>query len=165
MKRPLTVLFTLLASGALAQAPSPLTLSLTQTLIQSVTVNGKPTEKRTPDYTRVRPGDLLAQTVVARNTGTRTLKNVAVRLPVPGGMVYVAPDGAVPTGVRAEYSIDGGKTFAPAPLKKKVTVTENGRAVTREVEVKPGEYQAVRWTLSTLPAGTANTLGFRVQVK
>lgn len=150
---------------ALAQGASPLVLKLTQSLIQTVQVEGKATEKRTPDYTRVRPGDLLAQTVTARNVSARPLANVAVRLPVPRGMVYVAPDGSVPEGVRTEYSIDGGQTFAPAPLKRKVTVTENGKAVTKEVEVRPSEYNAVRWTIASLPAGAEKTLGFRVQVK
>ncbi len=155
----------LLLNLALAQNASPLVLTLGQSLIQIVQIDGKAAEKRTPNYTSVRPGDLLAQTVTARNTSTRTLVNVAVKLPVPDGMVYAAPDGPVLAGVRSEYSIDGGKTYAPAPLKKKVTVTENGKAVTREVEVKPNEYDAVRWTIATLPAGTEKTLGFRVQVK
>lgn len=155
----------LLIGSVAAQTSSPLSLDLVQTLIQTVQVNGKTTEKRTPGYTRVRPGDLLAQNVTARNVSARTLANVAVKLPVPAGHVYVSPDGTAATGVRIEYSIDGGKTFAPAPLKKKVTVTENGKAVTKEVEVKPNEYQAVRWTIASLPAGTEKTLGFRVQVK
>ncbi|MCP2015505.1 putative repeat protein (TIGR01451 family) [Deinococcus sp. HSC-46F16] len=164
MKSTPTLLLVLLGT-ALAQGTSPLVLTLAQSLIQTVQEGGQATEKRTPNYTKVRPGDLLAQTVTARNVSSRTLANVAVRLPVPAGHVYVAPDGTAPAGVRTEYSIDGGKTFAPAPLKKKVTVTENGKTVTKEVEVKPGEYQAVRWTIAALPAGTEKTLGFRVQVK
>ncbi|WP_269546536.1 hypothetical protein [Deinococcus geothermalis] len=39
------------------------------------------------------------------------------------------------------------------------------KTVTREVEVNPNEYQAVRWTISTLNAGAEQKLGFRVQVK
>lgn len=165
MKRLTLPLLLALPGLALAQSASPLVLNLTQSLIQTVQEGGKATEKRTPSYTKVRPGDLLAQTVTARNVSSRTLANVAVRLPVPAGHVYVATDGPTPAGVRTEYSIDGGKTFAPAPLKKKMTVTENGKAVTREVEVKPNEYRAVRWTITALPAGTEKTLGFRVQVK
>ncbi|WP_104991550.1 DUF11 domain-containing protein [Deinococcus sp. NW-56] len=164
MKSTPTLLLVLLGT-ALAQGTSPLMLNLTQSLIQTVQEGGKATEKRTPNYTKVRPGDLLAQTVTARNVSAKALANVAVRLPVPAGHVYVAPDGTAPAGVRTEYSIDGGKTFAPAPLKRKVTVTENGKTVIKEVEVKPGEYQAVRWTIAALPAGTEKTLGFRVQVK
>ncbi|GBF05981.1 hypothetical protein DAERI_060241 [Deinococcus aerius] len=165
MKPHLPILLLSLSAAALAQGASPLTLSLSQALVQAVTVAGKTTEKRIPDYVKARPGDVLAQTLTARNVSARPLTNVALRLPVPAGMVYLAPDGPMPEGVRTEYSVDGGKTFAPAPLKKKVTVTENGRAVTKEVEVQPNEYQAVRWTIAALPAGTGKTLGFRVQVK
>ncbi|WP_034387903.1 DUF11 domain-containing protein [Deinococcus sp. YIM 77859] len=154
-----------LSGAAMAQSASPLVLHAAQALLQTVTVGGKVTEKRVADPASVRPGDILAQTVTARNVSARALGNVAVKLPVPPNMVYLAPDGPTPEGVRTEYSIDGGKTFAPAPLKKKVTVTENGKAVTREVEVRPSEYQAVRWTIPLLPAGAEKTLGFRVQVK
>ncbi|WP_019587388.1 DUF11 domain-containing protein [Deinococcus apachensis] len=165
MKPHLPILLFSLSAAALAQGSSPLTLSLSQALVQAVTVAGKTTEKRVPNYVKVRPSDVLAQTITARNVSARPLTNVAVRLPVPAGMVYIAADGPAPEGVRTEYSIDGGKTFAPAPLKRRVTVTENGRAVTKEVEVKPNEYQAVRWTIAALPAGTEKTLGFRAQVK
>lgn len=164
MQRPAFLLLAL-AGVSLAQGASPLSLSLTQSLIRTVTVSGKSTEQRAPSSASVRPGDVLAQTLTARNASARTLAGVALRLPVPQGTVYLAPDGPAPAGVRTEYSIDGGQSFAPAPLKKKVTVTENGRAVTKEVEVNPNEYQAVRWTVGTLAAGAEQKLGFRVQVK
>lgn len=165
MKHLPPLLLLALPGLAFAQGTSPLSLVYDQVLIQTVKQDGKTTEKRTPNHIRVRPGDVLAQTVAARNTSTRPLANVAVKLPVPAGMVYLAPDGAAPANVRTEYSIDGGKTFAPAPLKKKITVTENGKTVTREVEVRPNEYQAVRWTIATLPAGAEQKLSFRAQVK
>lgn len=156
----------LLAGAALAQdSASPLRLTLTQALVQTVTVNGQPTERRNPAPPEVAPGDVLAQTLSARNVSTRALAGVALRLPVPANTVYLAPDGALPEGVRVEYSIDGGRTFAPAPLTRRVTVTEGGRTVTREVPVLPNEYQAVRWTVQSLPAGTEARLGFRVRVR
>lgn len=164
MIRPAFLLLAL-TGASLAQGASPLTVNLTQSLIRTVTANGKSTEQRVPSPASVRPGDVLAQTLTARNTGTVALRDVRVQLPVPPNTVYLAPDGAPEVGARAEYSIDGGKTFAPAPLRKKVTVTENGKAVTREVEVRPSEYQAVRWTLGTLGAGAQQNLGFRIQVK
>lgn len=165
MKPALPLLLLALPGAALARSASPLVLDLSQALLQTVTVNGKATEKRTPNPRAARPGDTLVQTLTARNVSGRPLTNVALRLPVPAGTVYLAPDGSTPNGIRTEYSIDGGKTFAPAPLKRKVTVTENGKAVTKEVEVRPSEYNAVRWTIATLPAGAEQKLGFRVQVK
>lgn len=164
MKRLTTPLLLALVGTALAQSTSPLVLEYTQSLVRNVTANGKTTEQRTPNYTRVRPGDLLAHNLVARNTSARALKNVTLRLPVPASMVYAAPDGTLPSGVRAEYSVDRGKTYAAVPLKT-VTVTENGKSVTKQVEAKPNEYQAVRWVIGSLPAGTELKVGFRAQVK
>ncbi|EYB66992.1 hypothetical protein DEIPH_ctg055orf0024 [Deinococcus phoenicis] len=165
MKPPTSLLLLVLPGMGLAQGAPPLMVSLTQAVVRTVTENGKVTEQRLPLPGSVRPGDVLVQAVTARNTSGHALVNVALKLPVPASTVYLAPDGALPQGVRPEYSIDGGKTFAPAPLKRTVTVTENGRSVTREVEVRPNEYQAVRWTIATLPAGAEQKLGFRVQVR
>ena len=67
-------------------------------------------------------------------------------------------------GVTTLYSVDG-KTFGPAPLKKTVTVTENGRSVLKEVEVKPSEYTTVRWTVPELGVDQTLKLGYRIQVK
>ncbi|MFD1731995.1 hypothetical protein ACFSC4_14500 [Deinococcus malanensis] len=102
--------------------------------------------------------------MTARNVSSKAVKNVQIPLNVPKATFYLAPEKAVDTA-RTEYSIDGGRTFAPAPLKRKVTLTENGKSVTREVEVKPSEYQAVRYTIPELKAGQALKLGYRVQVK
>ena len=63
------------------------------------------------------------------------------------------------------FSRDGGKTFGQAPLKKLVTVTEDGKTVQREVVVPPAEYTAVRWVVSALKPDTTLKLGFRVKVK
>ncbi|GAA0513875.1 hypothetical protein [Deinococcus depolymerans] len=155
---------TLLAGTALAQGATPLTLNLNMSLVRSVKVDGKVTEQFSPSPKNVLPGDLISQVVNVRNTGSRALTNVPVTLPVPKNTVYVAPEKDMNVA-RTEYSIDGGKTFAAAPLKKKVTVTENGKTVTREVDVKPNEYTAVRWTISEIGANQTLKLGYRVQVR
>lgn len=169
MKRlPLSLMAagSLMAGIAAAQASSPLTLTLAQALVQTVTVNGKRTEQLTPSPKNVRPGDVLNQVVTARNTGTKTLTGVVVRLPVPRGTTYLNPaislNGA--SAVKTEFSADGGKTYASAPLKRTVSVTENGKTVTKEVVVKPAEYTNVRWTLAQVQGGESVQVGFRVQV-
>lgn len=164
MKRHIPpVLLTLLLGTAVAQDGSPLSLTLALNVVKTVTENGKPAEKMVPAQGNV-PGDVLSQVVTARNVSSRALKNVQIPLNVPRATTYLTPEKGVDSA-RTEYSIDGGKTFAPAPLKRKVTLTENGRSVTREVEVKPSEYQAVRYTISELKAGQTLKLGYRVQVK
>ncbi|MDB5046245.1 MAG: hypothetical protein JWQ08_2295 [Deinococcus sp.] len=158
---------TLLASVALAQAASPLTLTLAQALVKAVTVDGKTTEQLSASPKTVRPGDVLSQLVTARNTGAKALTNVTVRLPVPKGTTYLKPETAMDTALsnaKAEYSVDGGKTYAAAPLKKTITVLENGKSVKKEVEVKPAEYTNVRWILPRIKSGKDLKVGFRVQV-
>ncbi len=153
----------LLLGLALAQNASPLKLDLTLNLVNTVTESGKPVEKLTP-ATQNFPGDVLSQVVTVTNTGSKALSNVRIPLNVPRNTVYLAPEKGM-ADLQAQYSIDGGKTFAPAPLKKTVTVTENGKTTTRQVDVKPSEYQAVRWTVPNLAPGQTLKLGYRIQVK
>ncbi|WP_309570883.1 hypothetical protein [Deinococcus sp.] len=164
--RPLTavLLTTLGASPVLAQATNPVVLNLTLFAVGSEKVNGKVTEKLTANPGNVLPGDVLSQVVTVRNTGTRAVMNLPVTLPVPRNTVYLAPETGLAVA-RTEYSIDGGKTFAAAPLMKAVTVTENGKTVTKQVEVKPNEYTSVRWFLTELGANGFMKLGYRIQVK
>lgn len=164
MKNLATLFMTTLVIGtAAAQASKYLTVDLALNTVKTVMENGKPVERLTPARSSL-PGDLLSQVVTVKNIHTQDLKNVRVPVNVPANTVYVTAEPAL-DAVRAEYSIDGGKTFAPAPLKRKVTVTENGKTVTREVEVKASEYQAVRYTIPALNAGQTLKFGFRVKVK
>lgn len=164
MKRYIpSVLLALLLGTTIAQVNSPLSLTLTLNVVKTVTENGKPVEKMSPAQGNA-PGDVLSQVVTAKNISGMALKNVRIPVNVPRATTYLAPEQGLDSA-RTEYSIDGGKTFAPAPLRRKVTLTENGKSVTREVEVKPGEYQAVRYIIPELKAGQTLKLGYRVQVK
>ncbi|NTY01237.1 hypothetical protein [Deinococcus sp. JMULE3] len=162
MKLKFALMITL-AGAAAAQTASPVSLNLVMSLVKTVKVDGKATEQFAPSPKTVLPGDVIRQVVTVRNGSGKALKNVPVTLPVPKNTRYLAPEKGL-DDVRAEYSIDG-KTFAPAPLMKKVTVTENGRSVVKEVEVKPSEYTTVRWTVSELGADQTLKLGYRIQVK
>lgn len=162
-RRTSSIILSLLLGSALAQTGSPLLLSLSLNQVKTVTAGVKTTETLVPAKGNV-PGDVLSQVVTAKNTSLKALKNVRIPLNVPKATFYVASEKGTDEA-RTEYSIDGGKTFAPAPLKRKVTVTENGKSVIREVDVKPSEYQAVRWTVSELAPGQTLKLGYRVQVK
>lgn len=165
MKRSTPLILALVVGGTLAQtqAATPLTLNLVMSLVKNVTVNGKVTEQLTPAPKSVLPGDVLSQVVTVTNTGKIVQRGSVVRLPVPASTVYLAPEKGM-AAARTEYSIDGGKTFSANP-KRKVTVTENGKSVTREVPAKPNEYQSVRWTVPELAPGQSLKLGYRIQVK
>ncbi|AZI42542.1 hypothetical protein EHF33_07110 [Deinococcus psychrotolerans] len=164
MKASIPILLVgLVTSAALAQASSPLKLVLSQALVQTTTQDGKTVEKLAPDPKSVLPGAVLEQAVTATNTLGKVMTKVSVNLPVPVGTVYLNTLKSVET-VQTLFSIDKGKTFAAAPLKKMITVTENGKSVEKEVEVKPAEYTNVRWMLGELAAGDSLKLGFRVKV-
>lgn len=154
----------LLMGAALAQGSSPLTLTLAQTVVTQATVNGRTIETLTPAPKSILPGTVLSQVVTARNTGKTTLKGVVVNLPVPRSTIFLTTD-ALPELTKTLYSIDGGKTFAAAPLTKRVTVTENGVSVQKVVTVQPSEYTNVRWMVSSLAPGAEVKVGFRIKVR
>ncbi|ADV68586.1 hypothetical protein [Deinococcus maricopensis] len=164
MNRRLLATLPLLLAFAAAQTPSPLKLVLSTSLVTTVTQNGRTEERLTPNPRSVLPGALVQQTLTVTNTSTRTLRGAVVRLPVPKNAVYA---GALRNaeGATAQFSFDNAKTFGTAPLKRRITVTENGQSVTREVTVNPNEYTDVRWTLPALTAGQSVQLSYRITVK
>ncbi|WP_027482780.1 hypothetical protein [Deinococcus pimensis] len=165
MNRPLLALCALLTCAALAQGSSPLKLTLAQDLVTITQKDGKTSEAVTPMPSTVRPGDLLVETVTAVNGGAGVLRNAGVTLPVPRGTVYQGNATAATARWTTTFSIDGGKTFAPAPLMERVTVTENGKSVTKDVVVSPSRYTHVRWTVAQLNKDESLKFSFRVQVK
>lgn len=162
-----TLLATVLLCGAAqaaAQVGEALSLKLSMLLVKTVKVDGKATEQLLPNSGSVNPGDVISQVVSVRNTSGKAMRDLPVQLPVPRNTVYLAPEKGLDS-TKTQYSIDGGKTFAAAPLKKTITVTENGKSVQREVEVKPSEYNAVRWIVAELAPGKSLELGYRIQVR
>lgn len=153
----------LLMGSALAQSAAPLKLVLSQALVQTTTEQGKGTERLIPEPKQVLPGAVLEHVVSVTNTSSSVLTQVAVNLPVPAGTHYL---NALPVlgGVQTLFSADHGKTYAAAPLKKTVTVTENGQAVLKQVEVPASAYTNVRWVVATLGTATPLKLGFRLMV-
>lgn len=155
-----------LSAGLVLAQTSPITLTLTQALVRTVTVDGAATEQLMATPKTVVPGDIIRQQLTAINTSDRPVKGVVLKLPVPAQATYLTAERSESPGVvRTEFSADGGKTFALAPLKKSVTVTENGQPVRREVILPPSAYTNVRWTIDRLPPRAQATVGFRVQVK
>ncbi|GGS01904.1 hypothetical protein [Deinococcus sedimenti] len=153
-----------IAGMTAAQTASPVSLNLVMSLVKTIKVNGKDTEQLTPNPKNVLPGDVISQVVTVRNTSGKTVRQLPLTLPVPKDTRYLAPESGL-NDATVQYSIDGGKTFASAPLKKTVTVTENGRSVTREVTVNPSEYTTVRWTIAELGVNDTLKLGYRIQVR
>ena len=92
----------------------------------------------------VHSGDVVRYTLKFSNTAGRPVRAVAIQNPVPTGLQFVAGSAkSSRDDARAEYSVDGGKTWSARPME---TVVVDGRQVERAVA--PERYTAVRWVVS-----------------
>ncbi len=165
-----TVLLGLTALAAAQTPASSVTVNkvikfvLAQDLIKTSTVDGTTTEQVVLGPKTVLPNDILREEVTVTNISGKALNTVYVGIPVPKGTEFSGQ--ATPTNERWKllYSIDNGKTYAATPTRT-VTVTENGKSVTKQVAAPTNTYTNVRWTVATLKKDESLKLSFRVKVK
>lgn len=148
---------------AVRTAQAAVKVTLTQDQIKSSTVDGKTVESVIASPKTVLPGDVLREEVTVANVSGKVVKSPVISVPVPKGTVYAGS--ATPSGERwnTQYSTDLGKSYAATPMKT-VTVTENGKSVTRQVAAPVTEYTNVRWVIMQLAADESLKLSFRVRV-
>jgi uncharacterized repeat protein (TIGR01451 family) len=92
---------------------------------------------------KLRPGDVLRYRLTFTNAAERPVRQVRLDNPIPAGLQFVGGSARSPRAdARAEYSADGGKTFAPQPVE---TVVVDGKQLRRPVA--PERYTHVRWTV------------------
>lgn len=105
------------------------------------------------------PGDTVIFTTHYVNHGAQSANNVVINNPVAKNMLYLEGS-AEGTGLRCEYSIDNGKTFArPEQLKIK---TADGK----ERLALAAEYTHIRWTvLGELGPGAKGLVSYKAKVK
>ena len=106
----------------------------------------------------VEPGEELAYVVSFRNEGEEPEEGVVMTVPVPDDMVYVedsviadADDASV------DFSVDGGKSFAP----------REGLVVADGEEIRPAsadEITHVRWTFARVVPGEEGMLAFHAML-
>jgi len=146
--------------------PDPVRVQLASLLVGR-DARGAETFTATGDSVRPRPGDLLLWRAAAVNDLPRPVQNLALTVPFPATTTYVNGSAVLRVGTRTLtplFSTDGS-TFAPAPLKKKVSVTRDGVTTVQEVTVQPNEYRAVRWMLPTLDAKSQVAAEVRTTVR
>jgi len=98
---------------------------------------------------------------VFTNVTAGPVKNIQFVDPIPAGMVFVPGSATSGSSVRAEYSIDGGRTYAVQPL---ISVVEDGKQVQKPASAE--QYTHVRWTLvGSLARGAQVSVEFRGRVK
>lgn len=112
--------------------------------------------------TTAKSGQIIEYRYHAKNTSEGDINNFVPIIPIPSVTTFLSGSATESDLFVLEYSVDGGKSFAVAPLMKKVT-NDQGEEI--EVEVDPSEYQAVRWTmLESFKVNQEIDLKFRVSV-
>lgn len=106
----------------------------------------------------VLPGDTVIFTVGYVNRGEEAATNVVIGNPVPQHMVYVDKS-AQGAGARIEFSVDGGKSFAPL---EQLTI-KNASGLERPARAE--DVTNVRWILARLEKGGTGSVSFRAKVK
>ena len=151
------------AVKAAAQTATAVKVTLAQDQIKASTVDGKTVESVIASPKTVLPGDVLREEVTVANVSGKVVKSPVISVPVPKGTVYAGS--ATPSGERwnTQYSTDLGKSYAATPMKT-VTVTENGKSVTKQVAAPVTDYTNVRWVITQLAAEESLKLSFRVRV-
>ena len=126
-------------------------------LVVNVIKNGKKKEVLKPLPERVYPNDVIEYRITAKNISKDILKNVKIRAQIPDSTVYLKSSASG----NPEFSIDGGKTFSPEPVKYKVI--ENGKEV--EKIATPDMYTNILWKIPEFLPGELKVLKYRVKVK
>ena len=108
-----------------------------------------------------RPGDVIRYRLTASNRGSEPARNTELLDPIPAGTEYVIGS-ARGDGMRLLFSIDGGRTFEPQPVRYEVR-SEQGEVI--EVAAEPGMYTHVKWSgLAPIPPGGEVEASFQVRV-
>ena len=102
---------------------------------------------------QVRPGDVVRYRLAFTNPQRTPVRPVLAN-PIAPGMTFVAGSARTARAdARAEYSIDGGKTYSTQPME---WVVVNGRRVQRAAA--PEKYTHVRWTVGGFVAPGATVV-------
>ncbi len=129
----------LLSAPAFAQEaakPQALTVTADNRTAAAEAARGAPRRDAT-----ARPGDVLRYRLRFTNVVGRPVRGVELKNPLPGGVRFVpGSTRATRDDARAEYSIDGGRSFSAQPMEE---VLVDGRRVQRPAA--PERYTHVRW--------------------
>ena len=148
-----------------AATTSPLVVKSSTYLVTTQTKDGKVIENRKLNPTSVKPKDQLVLSTAVQNVTQKALSNVSIVQPIPEQTQFIANSATDLQSAELQYSADGGKSFAKEPLKKTITVEENGKKFAKEVTVPPQQYTHVKWVLKSLQSEASQTLEVRVNVR
>ena len=149
----------------IAATTSPLVVKSSTYLVTTQTKDGKVIENRKLNPTSVKPRDQLVLSTAVQNVTQKALSNVSIVQPIPEQTQFIANSATDLQTAELQYSADGGKSFAKEPLKKTITVEENGKKFAKEVTIPPQQYTHVKWVLKSLQSEASQTLEVRVNVR
>lgn len=107
--------FCVLAAALLAGLPASADLLVSPGAVEKVVsmeYEDGSTETEYVPAEKVEPGEELAYVVSFRNEGSEPEAGMVMTVPVPDDMVYVE-DSVIADDAAVDFSVDGGKSFAP----------------------------------------------------
>ena len=132
-----------------------------QALKISAEVLGPHVARQASDSARALPGDTVRYHLVFTNVSAGAVHGIVLDNPIPAGLRYeVGSAKADRADVAILYSIDGGKTFSPAPM---IDAVVDGQ---HQQQPAPAEmYTHVRWTIGgAVPKGAQIRAEYDAQV-
>lgn len=150
----------LLTTAAWAQQKSAIELTtVAEVEVTATNKEGKKEVKRVEaSKANVPPGETVIFTNYYTNKGQDSATGVVITNPIPEHMLYLdkSAEGA---GSRIDFSVDGGRTYAPA---SKLVIRAGGK----ERPAAVSDYTHIRWTLEKpLAKGGKGSVSFRAKVK
>lgn len=151
------VAFAVLASAA--EAKPNVQLKLDAAIVRHDAKGG---EQRLPVAgVELKPGELLRYDIRAINRGTDPATKLVPVAKIPAGTTYALGTASADGKARAEFSLDGGKTWSPNPTVDVATPT----GVVRKA-ADPATYTAIRWIgAKALAPSAAISYSYEVRVK
>jgi len=150
----------ILVLPASAFAVADVTVSIQAEKVVMVEKDGKKVEKLVEAKDAV-PGDVLVYTLVYKNKGDESAKNVLLNDPIPSGTSYIT-DSAYGPATDITFSIDNGKSYKKPSL---LSYEVKAAGKTEKRTASPDLYTNIRWTVKEVPAGKSGVASFRVRVQ
>lgn len=144
-----------------AQDPAPAGPLVSEMSAFVVGVDEEGREKFTEAKT-VEPGGVVEYRLFYRNVSESPLRGIRVVSPVAENTGYAGGSADACERTGPHFSIDGGATFHPEPVKYILELPGGGR---EERVAGPEMYTHLLWTLEELAAGEKVSLRYRVRVK
>ena len=145
-----------------ALPPVSVTTQSYQEVIQKIKgKNGKiKTVKKWVRASKVVPGTMVKYIDTVSNHTKTPLANLAIKNPIDSHLTYVAESATSETNATILYSVDGGKHF-DVPEKLMIQDLKTGK----KRIASPKEYNAIQWTIASVPPESNTTVEFRAKLK